>query len=78
MRRDEELKRLKNLKKKEIQRRMQQIREVTGNEHVGGTEEIDLDAEFEPETHDKEMGKLLGEDFDEQEERGTASLCLCW
>eukprot|EP00929_Paragymnodinium_shiwhaense_P027815 TRINITY_DN1623_c0_g1_i1.p1 TRINITY_DN1623_c0_g1~~TRINITY_DN1623_c0_g1_i1.p1 ORF type:complete len:732 (-),score=257.03 TRINITY_DN1623_c0_g1_i1:213-2408(-) len=67
IRRVEELKRLKNLKKQEIMRRLQQIQEVTGNQE-SALGAIDLDKEFDPTDHDKEMEGLLGEDYDEQEE----------
>eukprot|EP00933_Yihiella_yeosuensis_P061637 TRINITY_DN64478_c0_g1_i1.p1 TRINITY_DN64478_c0_g1~~TRINITY_DN64478_c0_g1_i1.p1 ORF type:complete len:718 (+),score=253.75 TRINITY_DN64478_c0_g1_i1:208-2361(+) len=64
IRRTEELKRLKNMKKAEIQRRLDQIREVTGNAEVAA----DLDQDFDPDSHDKEVEKVLGAKYDEQEE----------
>eukprot|EP00931_Biecheleriopsis_adriatica_P084188 TRINITY_DN5792_c0_g1_i2.p1 TRINITY_DN5792_c0_g1~~TRINITY_DN5792_c0_g1_i2.p1 ORF type:complete len:737 (+),score=280.64 TRINITY_DN5792_c0_g1_i2:62-2272(+) len=67
VRRTEELKRLKNLKKQEIKRRLEQIREVTGNQDTG-LEVGDLDEEYNPDDHDKAMAKILGDDYDEQEE----------
>ena len=67
IRRTEELKRLKNLKKQEIQRRLEQIREITGNEDTG-LETGDLDTEFDPKKHDETMATILGEDYDEKEE----------
>merc|ERR550534_733561 len=73
VRRAEELKRLKNLKKKEIQNRLRQLEEITGNELQA---EIDLMADFDPEEHDKQMQKMLGDDYDEREEalKGRALL----
>eukprot|EP00439_Symbiodinium_sp_Y106_P006736 s411_g1.t1 len=71
VRRAEELKRLKNLKKQEIKRRLQQIREVTGNEDsILGP--ADLDDDFDPSEHDQTMAKILGEDYDEKEETLTS------
>lgn len=67
IRRTEELKRLKNLKKLEIQRRLKQLQEVTGN-HESALGAIDLDEAFDPDSHDKAMDKFLGEGYDEQEE----------
>jgi len=68
IRRTEELKRLKNLKKQEIVRRLQQLKEITGNEDIA-LGPVDLDEEFNPESHDQVVQKLLGENFDEQEEQ---------
>jgi len=67
IRRTEELKRLKNLKKEEIRRRLQQLKDITGNAE-SGLGALDLDGEFNPDKHDQDMAKLLGEDFDDQEE----------
>lgn len=67
IRRTEELKRLKNLKKQEIKRRLEQIREATGNEETA-LGHINLDEDFDPETHDKQMNEMLGEDYDQGEE----------
>lgn len=67
IRRTEELKRLKNLKKQEIVRRLQQLKEITGNEDIG-ISALDLDADFDPDAHDQVIEKALGADFDEQEE----------
>ena len=53
---------LKNLKKQEIQRRLEQIREITGNEDTG-LDTGDLDTEFDPSKHDETMASILGEDW---------------
>lgn len=67
IRRVEELKRLKNLKKQEIKRRLQQLAEVTGNEEMP-LGKINLDADFDPDEHDKEMSTVFDEQFDEADE----------
>merc|ERR1711968_335382 len=72
IRRTEELKRLKNLKKEEIKRRLQQLKDITGNEDTA-LGAVDLDADFDPDAHDQDVSKLLGEDFDEKEEPLAAS-----
>ncbi|CAE8735939.1 unnamed protein product [Polarella glacialis] len=67
IRRVEELKRLKNLKRNEIKRRLEQIREVTGNDESALGKGL-LDEDFNPEAHDTEMSKMLGDDYDEKDE----------
>lgn len=67
IRRTEEIKRLKKLKQQEIQRRLKQIQEVTGNEETA-LGAIDLDADFDPDRFDKEMEGVLGNDYDEKDE----------
>lgn len=67
IRRTEELKRLKNLKKKEIMRRLQQLAEVTGNKEMP-MDNLNLDKDFDPDAHDKEMSGLFGDQYDQGEE----------
>eukprot|EP00397_Hematodinium_sp_SG-2012_P025426 GEMP01026562.1.p1 GENE.GEMP01026562.1~~GEMP01026562.1.p1 ORF type:complete len:667 (+),score=216.91 GEMP01026562.1:17-2017(+) len=65
VRRDEELKRLKNLKKKEIADRLKKLQEITGNEYTN----INLQDDFDPDAHDADMKDMLGENYDEQAEK---------
>ncbi|PFH37524.1 zinc finger, zz type domain-containing protein [Besnoitia besnoiti] len=65
--RDEELRRLKAAKKQEILDRIRKIQEMTGHMEVD-VSAIDLDADFDPEAHDKEMATMLGDDYEEREE----------
>jgi len=68
IRRTEELKRLKNLKKEEIRRRLKQLQEITGNTDDTALGAVDLDEEFDPDQHDSQVAKLLGESYDTQKE----------
>jgi protein KRI1 len=65
IRKGEELKRLKNLKKKEILDKMKQIQDISGAKALG-FEDVDLDAEFDPEEYDKQMAQTFGDDYYEE------------
>ncbi|CAG8488441.1 16127_t:CDS:10 [Dentiscutata erythropus] len=62
----EELKRLKNLKKKEIFDKLQKIKEITGNETVG-FDEVDLEEDFDPEKYDKKVQNIFDSNYYAQE-----------
>ena len=59
----EELKRLKNLKKKEIEKRLRDIERVGGVSLGDKKESFDLDSDFDPEEHDKKMAKLYDDEY---------------
>ncbi|EDO06045.1 KRI1-like C-terminal family protein [Babesia bovis T2Bo] len=66
IRREEELKRLKNLKKAEIAERM---REIETNAGVQLDEDVvDLNAPFDPVQHEKDMTNILGSTYHEDAE----------
>ena len=53
-RKREELKQLKNLKKKEIMDKLNKIKEITGNATVGFSEK-DIQGDFDPTEYDRKM-----------------------
>ncbi|XP_026471237.1 protein KRI1 homolog isoform X1 [Ctenocephalides felis] len=58
----EELKQLKSLKRKEIEEKIQQLREITGNEQICFQDE-DIEGDFDPEAHDARMQEIFNNDF---------------
>ncbi|KAJ6237873.1 zinc finger protein [Anaeramoeba flamelloides] len=63
----EEINRLKNLKSREIQLKLQQIRNVTGNTVVGFKME-DLEKDFDLETWEKRMEQIFNQDYFKEDE----------
>ena len=55
---EEELRRLKNLKQQEIQDKINKIAQVAGKEA-----NIDLEADFDPEEHDRQMAELFNDEY---------------
>eukprot|EP00656_Telonema_subtile_P040023 TRINITY_DN4509_c0_g1_i4.p1 TRINITY_DN4509_c0_g1~~TRINITY_DN4509_c0_g1_i4.p1 ORF type:complete len:477 (-),score=175.98 TRINITY_DN4509_c0_g1_i4:484-1914(-) len=69
----EELKRLKNLKKQELAAKLKELQGVAGAEGAM-FEKVDLDAEWDPDTHEIDMSKVFDEDYYEGNEEDTAKL----
>ncbi|ORZ36830.1 KRI1-like family C-terminal-domain-containing protein [Catenaria anguillulae PL171] len=67
LQKQEELKRLKNLKRDEIMTKLREIAEITGNEQVG-FDEVDLEAEFDPDAWDQKMGSVFDDDYYQAED----------
>ncbi|XP_050402040.1 protein KRI1 homolog [Patella vulgata] len=63
-----EINKLKATKRKEILAKIKKIKQITGNENIGFTEQ-DLEEDFDPEKHDKMMEEKFNTDYyDEREE----------
>ncbi|KAI9303353.1 KRI1-like family-domain-containing protein [Cunninghamella echinulata] len=58
----EEIKRLKNEKRKEIHDRLLEIQKITGT-GVTGFDNIDLEGDFDPEKYDEQMAKMFDENY---------------
>lgn len=63
--RKEEVKRLKNLKKKEMNEKLTKIREIAGIGEEGGwrLDVDDLEEEFDPEEHDRKMKEAFDDEY---------------
>lgn len=62
LRKKEELMQLKALKRKEIEEKIEKLKEITGNDDMAFNE-IDLDGDFDPAEHDKKMTEIFNNDF---------------
>lgn len=79
---EEELKRLKNEKKKEMKEKIREIQQITGNaisltlsSLTTDFSEEDLEGDFDPERFDQRMQELFSEDFytgDDQQAPGLS------
>ncbi|KAL1759954.1 KRI1-like family C-terminal-domain-containing protein [Schizophyllum commune] len=72
-RKREEVRRLKALKMKEIRAKLDRIGREGGKdlEHDAALQELDLEADWDPEAHDRQMAGLYGDDFEGDEEKPT-------
>lgn len=61
----EELARLRELKKREILDKLKQVEEISGAPAVD-FEGIDLEADFDPEAHDRAMAKMFDDQYYDQ------------
>lgn len=61
-----ELQRLKNLKQVEINARLKELEQVTGNKVATEIVADLFDSEFDPNLHDQQMESMLGDDYYEQ------------
>lgn len=57
-----DLRDMQMLKRREIEEKLEKLREVTGNEE-GAFDQLDFDSDFDPEEHDRRMRGLFNEDF---------------
>lgn len=60
--RREEVRRLKALKRKEVEDKLLQLVETAG-EGTKGLENIDLEGDWDPEEHDRRMAEVYGEEY---------------
>lgn len=70
----QEIEMLKELKRKEIDERMSQLKAVIGEDELN-MDDIDLDGDFDPEEHDKKMQVIFDNDYyaiDEGDEKPEA------
>nr|CAD7432670.1 unnamed protein product [Timema monikensis] len=67
VRKREELKRLRAMKRKEIETKLEKLKEITGNAELGFKDE-DLEGEFNPAEYDKRMKELFSDEFYKEED----------
>lgn len=72
---DEEVKRLKNLKLKELQRKIERINEVAGaNEDNVDVDAAMLEGEWDPDAHDRRMAELFNDEYYNAEDPESGKL----
>lgn len=76
LQRKEEVRRLKALKRKEVEAKLLQLVEAAG-EGTQGLDEIDLEGEWDPEEHDRRMAKVYGEEYGEGEVSTRSAFVRC-
>ncbi|GJQ79155.1 hypothetical protein Trydic_g5406 [Trypoxylus dichotomus] len=58
----EEIKQMQILKKKEIEEKIQKLKEITGNSEIA-FDDKDIEGDFDPEAYDKKMQQLFSDEF---------------
>ena len=64
----QELKRLKNMKRREIMRKLKEIGDVSGHTASGVAQGVDLEAEFDPAEHERQMNAIFGASYYDDED----------
>jgi protein KRI1 len=64
--RKEEVRRLKALKRKEVEAKLLKLVEAAG-EGTAGLEALDLEGDWDPEEHDRKMAEVYGQEYGEIE-----------
>ncbi|KAK4057571.1 Kinetochore protein Spc24 [Microbotryomycetes sp. JL221] len=67
--RKEEIRRLKALKRKQVEQKLLQLIEVAG-QGTKGLDQIDLEQDWDPEKHDEQMNKVYGQEYDDMDDDG--------
>lgn len=67
--RKEEVRRLKALKRKEVEAKLLQLVEAAG-EGTAGLEDIDLEGDWDPEEHDRKMAAVYGDEYGQADDDG--------
>ncbi|CAK9827727.1 Protein KRI1 homolog [Anthophora retusa] len=62
LKKEEELKQLKALKRKEIEEKIEKVREITGTDDIKFND-IDLEGDFDPNEYDRKMTEIFNEDY---------------
>lgn len=62
LRKKEELMQLKALKRKEIEEKIETLREITGNDDIQFND-LDLESDFDPNEHDRKMTQIFNDDY---------------
>ncbi|XP_029159954.1 protein KRI1 homolog [Nylanderia fulva] len=62
-RQKEEVKQLKALKRKEIEEKIDKLKEITGDSDIHFDNAFDFDADFDPSEHDKKMKELFNDEY---------------
>ncbi|XP_012151679.2 protein KRI1 homolog [Megachile rotundata] len=62
LRKKEELKQLKALKRKEIEEKIEKLKEITGNDDIQFND-MDLEGDFDPNEYDRKMTQIFNDDY---------------